>query len=200
VNGKYYQSEELFQVIQKDEPYYSKSNGGVTFSGGEPMLQIDFLEDMLKRCRDKGIHTAVDTAGNVAFNEFERILKYTDVFLFDVKSFREDVHMRATGVSNERILKNLTTLSERNAEIIVRVPIIEEYNANLEEIVPIADFLSKLKKIQLIQLLPYHNYGAGKYATLGIPYRIKNVSPPSEDFMEKALNLFLARNLNAQIS
>ena len=100
--------EELLEEL----PYYRESGGGVTFSGGECMLQLDFLEEVLLRLKDKGIHTAVDTAGNVPFEDFERILPYTDLFLYDMKAFHEEVHRKLTGVSNERIKDNLVRLAQ----------------------------------------------------------------------------------------
>ena len=131
--GKKYTAEEVFGIIQKDKPFYETSNGGVTFSGGECMLQIDFLCEILKKCKDNKIHTAVDTAGFVPWESFEKIIPYTDLFLYDIKAFNNDVHKEFTGVSNELILNNLVKLSERKANIAVRIPVIptvnEEYQA-----------------------------------------------------------------------
>ena len=104
--GKEYSADEVFNEIAKDKTFYENSGGGATFSGGECMLQIGFLCEILKKCKENGIHTAVDTAGNVPWEYFEKILPYTDIFLYDVKAFSEDLHKRGTGVSNKLILEN----------------------------------------------------------------------------------------------
>ena len=111
--GKEITSDALIKELVKDKMFYETSDGGVTFSGGECMLQIDFLEEILKKCKENGLHTAVDTAGNVPYEYFERILPYTDLFLYDVKCIDEALHKEGTGVSNKRILENLKKLSDR---------------------------------------------------------------------------------------
>ena len=112
--GKNYTENEILDIILKDKSYYDTSNGGVTFSGGECMLQIDFLTEILKLCKENGINTAVDTAGNVPYEYFEKILPYTDTFLYDVKCITEDLHKQFTGVSNGLILSNLKKLAQKH--------------------------------------------------------------------------------------
>ena len=114
--GKEYTVDEVLKEILKDKTFYDNSGGGVTFSGGECMLQIDFLEEILKECKKNGIHTAVDTAGHVPFEFFERIIPYTDLFLYDVKCFDSDKHRQYTGVENQLILKNLKRLLATRSE------------------------------------------------------------------------------------
>ena len=147
--------EELLEEL----PYYRESGGGVTFSGGECMLQLDFLEEVLLRLKDKGIHTAVDTAGNVPFEDFERILPYTDLFLYDMKAFHEEVHRKLTGVSNERIKDNLVRLAQAGKDIRIRIPVVEELNAS--ELPFMKRFLWD-NGIRDIELLAYHRMGVGK--------------------------------------
>ena len=176
--GKEYTVEEVLSEILKDKAYYGES-GGVTFSGGECMLQIDFLEEILKVCKENGIHTAVDTAGNVPWDYFEKILPYTDLFLYDVKCFSDDLHKDGTGVSNRLILENLQKLSNKNAEIVVRIPVIPEFNGNDYEMQKIADFLKDLR-IKKVELLPYHAMGEHKWSALGktaLPFSV----PSNED-------------------
>ena len=129
------------------------------------MLQIDALCELLKMCKEDGISTAVDTAGDVPFSAFEKILPYTDLFLYDVKAITEKLHLAGTGVSNVRILENLVKLSGR-ADIIVRVPVIGGFNDTEEEIGKIADFLAPLRT-RSVECLPYHRLGEHKYAALG---------------------------------
>ena len=198
--GKPYTVAELLTILLKDQAYYRTSDGGVTFSGGEPMLQYAALTEMLKACKEAGLSTAVDTAGNVPWEHFAAVLPYTDLFLYDVKLFDTQKHRQATGVPNERILENLRRLSDASARIIIRTPIIREINGDLVEIEKIKSFLSTIAKVELIQLLPYHSYGAGKYETLGYCNQIKDHTPPAEEFMQQALHLFTKNGLNATIS
>jgi pyruvate formate lyase activating enzyme len=163
--GKEYTVEEVLSEILKDKDYYN-ATGGVTFSGGECMLQIDFLKAILEKCKENGVHTAVDTAGNVPWDCFEKILPYTDLFLYDVKCFSEDLHKEGTGVSNRLILENLQKLSEKNAEIIVRIPVIPEFNDKEAEMQKIADYLKGLR-LNKVDLLPYHAMGEHKWSAIG---------------------------------
>lgn len=150
----------LMEELLEDLPYYRESvDGGVTFSGGECMLQLDFLEEMLRRLKAENIHTAVDTAGNVPYADFERILPFTDLFLYDMKAFHEDVHRELTGVSNERIKDNLLRLKQAGAQIKIRIPVIEELNAG--ELPFMRDFLFE-NGIRDVELLAYHRMGVGK--------------------------------------
>lgn len=198
--GRAYSPEELLAVLLKDRDYYENSQGGVTCSGGEPMLQIEGLSRLLKLCKQAGLHTAVDTAGRVPFSSFERILPDTDVFLYDIKLYDAQKHREATGADNALILENLKKLTQAGAHVIIRTPVICEVNADLSELDAIASFLAPLEQIDLVQLLPYHAYGAGKYDTLGMENRIQSHTPPTQAFMEEALALFLEKGLCASIS
>ena len=162
--GKEYTADEVMKEILKDKAFFENSGGGATFSGGECMLQIDFLEEILKKCKEEGIHTAVDTAGDVPWEYFERIIPYTDLFLYDVKCFTESLHIEGTGVSNKRILNNLENLS-KIAEIIIRMPITGGFNNDINEVKKVIVYLKGLN-IKNIELLPYHKMGEHKYTAL----------------------------------
>lgn len=177
VCGKEYSVDEVFNEIAKDKMFYDNSGGGATFSGGECMLQADFLCEILKKCRENGIHTAIDTAGNVPWEYFESVLPYTDMFLYDVKAFSEDLHKQGTGVSNKLILENLLRLSGK-CDIIVRIPVIGGFNDDKTELRQIAGFLKKIKCIKK-EPLPYHSMGEHKYDALGI--KNKKYSAPCKD-------------------
>lgn len=151
--------------IEADRAYYEKSGGGVTFSGGEAMLQIDFLEALLKECRARGIHTAVDTAGAVRREAFDRVLPYTDLFLYDIKAADAALHEKLTGADNKRILENLKYLCEQGARVIVRIPCVP--GGNWEDLHKIAALLSAYTGIERVELLAYHRLGEGKKAALG---------------------------------
>ena len=186
--GKEYTVDALLQGILKDCSYYEASGGGVTFSGGECMLQIDFLCEILRKCKENGIQTAVDTAGAVPWEHFERVIPYTDIFLYDVKCFTDSLHINGVGQSNALILDNLRRLFRAfNGEIIVRIPVIGGFNDDLDEMKQIADFLKTIGCKQA-ELLPYHRLGEHKYAALGkehTPYRT-----PTDEQMAKFRSLF----------
>lgn len=163
--GRDYTVDEVLSVVLKDKPFYDNTNGGVTFSGGECMLQLDFLHEILQKCKENGIHTAVDTAGNVPWSRFERILPYTDLFLYDVKLFDDEAHIKYTGCSNRMILENLKNLLGTDAEVCIRIPIIGGVNDSVEEMRRIKNFLAPYAPVT-IELLPYHRLGLHKYDAL----------------------------------
>lgn len=167
VCGKEYTVDEVFAEIIKDKAFYENSGGGVTFSGGECMLQIDFLMEILKKCKENGIHTAVDTAGHIPFESFEKILPYTDLFLYDIKIFDSEKHKKYVGVGNNLILKNLKMLFDMDAKIWIRIPIIAGINDSTEEMKKIKSFLDSVGIFEKIELLPYHAMGENKYFALG---------------------------------
>ena len=187
--GKEMTVDEIFRIVEKDKAYYDRSGGGLTASGGECMLQIGFLTDLLKKCKKNGISTAVDTAGNVPFGYFEEILPYTDLFLYDIKAVTDTLHIAGTGVSNVQILENLKKLSGK-AEIIVRIPIIGGFNDTEEETEKIAAFLKTIPH-RSAECLPYHKLGEHKYEALG---RIcESFRTPTTEEMQRVSSLFHAQ-------
>ena len=168
--GVDYTPRALMKEILKDKLFFSASGGGVTFSGGECMLQIDFLEEVLKLCRKECIHTAVDTAGHVPYSCFERIIPYTDLFLYDVKCLDSEMHKRYTGVGNELILDNLKKLLTQGRDVWIRTPIIPGVNDSNEEIDGIKRLVLSYGEPKKFETLPYHSMGEHKYAALGRRY------------------------------
>jgi len=165
--GEEYTVEKLMDTILLDKPYYANSNGGVTLSGGECLLYPEFSMEVLKACKENGIHTAVDTAGNLPWASFERVLPYTDLFLYDIKCFSATLHKEGTGVSNELILDNLIRLSaETDKGIWVRVPLVPGFNDSDDELGKIGEFLRPLR-LSKVEVLPYHKMGEHKYVSLG---------------------------------
>ena len=167
VCGREYTVDEVFAEVIKDKVYYDNSGGGVTFSGGECMLQIDFLAEILKKCKENGIHTAVDTAGHIPFERFEKILPHTDLFLYDIKMFDSEMHKKYVGVDNELILENLKKLFFAGAKIWIRIPVISDVNDSVEDMLQIKEFLDQNGIPEKIELLPYHAMGENKYAAIG---------------------------------
>ncbi|MGI5877644.1 MAG: glycyl-radical enzyme activating protein [Christensenellales bacterium] len=187
----------LIEEVRRDEVFYRNSGGGVTFSGGESMLQIDFLEAALAACRENGLHTAVDTAGNVPYSYFERVLPYTDLFLFDLKHIDPERHRQGTGADNARIVDNLTRLAHRGADKVwVRIPVIPGLNDSPGGMEAIADFLRTLPPPARVELLPYHRLGESKLAGLGLPRRAR-IEPPARERMDRLTGIFTARGVAA---
>ena len=188
VCGREYTVDEVFAEVIKDKAYYDNSGGGVTFSGGECMLQMDFLIEILKKCKENGIHTAVDTAGHIPFQSFEKILPYTDLFLYDIKMFDSQKHKKYTGVGNELILKNLKKLFKSKAKIWIRIPVIAGVNDTKEEMLQIKAFLDQYGNPERVELLPYHAMGENKYAAIGkVPQQFVS---PDNDMLNKLKAVF----------
>ena len=187
--GKEYTVCEVMREVLKDKTVYEGSGGGVTFSGGECMLQIEFLTAILKACKENGIHTAVDTAGHAPFESFARILPYTDLFLYDVKCLDSEKHERYTGVKNGRILENLKGLLKGGASVWIRIPVIPGVNDSVEEMGGIKAFLDASGTPEKIELLPYHAMGEHKYEALGREAEIFSV--PDGEKMAALRKIFL---------
>lgn len=188
VCGKEYTVEEVWEEIEKDIPFYQNSGGGVTFSGGECMLQVDFLSEILKKCKENGVHTAVDTAGHVPFASFEKVLSDTDLFLYDMKCFDSTKHEKYVGVGNERILANLQKLLAAGAKVWIRIPVIPSVNDTVEEMQEIKAFLENAGGVERVELLPYHAMGENKYRAIGTEPVI--FEAPSEEKMRELKAVF----------
>ena len=172
--GKDMTVEELMDVVMDDYDFYRNSGGGVTFSGGEPLMQPDFLRDMLKACKENEIHTAVETCGYVSWESFEKVVKYLDLIFFDFKHYDCDVHKKFTGVGNEKIKENLKKLNEIFDNIVVRIPYIPGFNDGKDHMQKILEELEEIK-INNVEVLPYHRIGRDKYRGLGMPYQYESI-------------------------
>ncbi|MGH4140265.1 trans-4-hydroxy-L-proline dehydratase activase [Clostridium sp.] len=179
----------LMSEIIKDEIFYEESNGGVTFSGGEPLMHVDYLNHVLEICKDKGIHTTIDTSGYAIWEQFEKIIDKVDLFLFDVKHMNNEKHLKYTGVENHLILENLKKLSESGSNIYIRMPIIAGINDDDENIDRAVEFLSKLNIIQ-VDLLPYHKMGMDKYRRLNMDYKLSGLEKPTDKVIDKIVEKF----------
>ena len=171
---------EVLTEVCKDQVFYAQSGGGVTFSGGEPLAQVDFLAAALAACRAAGLHTAVDTSGYAPWEHLARILPVTDLFLYDLKCIDEATHRTFTGVSNRPILENLTRLAGATERIDIRIPVIPSVNEDAGQVARLIDFLHTIHFRQ-IHLIAYHELGRGKAAQLGRAYRMAEVLPPTPE-------------------
>lgn len=171
--------EELLPLLLEDRDFYENSGGGVTLSGGECLMQADFCGELLRRLKEAGIHTAVDTCGFVPREALDKVIPCTDVFLYDVKACDEDVHIRCTGQPNGLILTNLRYLDSMGKSIEVRIPYVPQYND--DQIGKIAELLRPLRNIKAVKLLPYHSYAGSKYLALGMENTLPAVLPTAEE-------------------
>ncbi len=181
VVGKKMSADEVIFEIEKDIIFYDESQGGVTFSGGEPLLQAQFLLAMLKACREKEIHTVVDTSGYAPAEIFVEICNMIDFVLFDLKLMDDEMHRRYTGVSNKKILKNLETLSGLNTPHHIRFPLIPGITDTDENVLSVAEFVRALGSVSRIDILPMHRIADGKYRRLGMQSKMANKQPPSPE-------------------
>ena len=200
MSGRYESVDELLKVIESERPFFDQSGGGVTFSGGEPLLYPEFLTEILDACGRLNIHRTVDTSGLTSTRHILEVAKHTDLFLYDLKLMDSKKHKEWTGAGNKRILQNLAALAESGAAIQIRIPLIKGVNADDENIEATAAFVAALpgpgKKISL---LPYHNVAAGKFAKLGQDYEPGPMASPGDEDLERVIARFASHGLTATI-
>jgi pyruvate formate lyase activating enzyme len=185
ITGRMMSTQQVMSEIEKDRIFYDNSEGGVTFSGGEPLLQIDFLDALLSECRIRTLHTIVDTSGYAPWEHFERIQDKVDIFFYDLKIMDDKKHKEMTHVSNQIILDNLARLAMGKNHIKVRTPVVAGLNDNEECITQMSEYLSTLPRLKEISLLPYHKMGKQKSTALNKPLPRLEAKTPSHDKIEK---------------
>lgn len=168
--GKWMQVDEVMESIIKDLPFFEESGGGVTLSGGEPLAQSEFTAELLKQCKEKNIHTAIDTSGYSTTEEIDKVLPFTDLFLYDLKLANKEEHIKHAGRSNEIILKNLKRISRQGKHIHVRIPLIQDITDTWENLEAIKKIILGTKGIERIDLLPCHHIAKSKYERMKIDY------------------------------
>jgi pyruvate formate lyase activating enzyme len=188
--------DEVMVEADRDNHYYKSTGGGITFSGGEPLLQTNFLTMLLNECKTKGYHTVVDTTGNVEWGIIEAIASLVDLWLYDVKIYDSAKHMEMTGVDNNKVLDNLKKLSSAGSSIIIRTPVIPGFNDSKAEIGAIADFTANLPVKHCVTLLPFNNLATGKHKSLGSVYALEDVEIPSQEKMEELENIFRKKGVS----
>lgn len=186
--GEEYSSDELTALALRDRDYYERSGGGVTVSGGEPLLQHKFVREFFSKLKEKGISTALDTAGNVEFERFEAVLPYTDLVLLDLKIMEEKTHQTYTGVSNRRILENAKRLMDMGVRLHVRVPVIAGVNDTLENAMALKTFIGESSCVEEVRFLPYHDMGLSKAASVNV--EMAAFTAPSAERMQQLRELF----------
>ena len=195
--GEEWERDELIREVSKDRPFYEDSGGGVTLSGGEPLLQIDFVEDFCFRCREEGLSVAIETCGAVPFDSFRRVLPFVDLIFFDVKAVDPELHEAWTGSGNERILANLERLRESGVPVIPRIPIVPGHTAIPSNLNQIASHLEG--SFQEVHLLPYHRLGESKRDLVEIPQTSLHLDPPTEEEMKAFGSIFEEKGILVRV-
>lgn len=186
-------ADEILKRALRFKPYWGK-DGGITISGGEPLLQIDFVIELFKKAKELGINTCIDTAGNPFtkeepfFSKFEELMKYTDLLLLDLKEINPTRHKDLTGFDNSNIIEMAKYLSEINKPVWIRHVLVPEYSDFDEDLDALGDFIDTLSNVDRVEILPYHTLGKFKWENLGIPYTLESISPPSAERIENAKN------------
>jgi pyruvate formate lyase activating enzyme len=200
MEGRDATAEEVVAEVLKDKPFYDNSGGGVTLSGGEPLLQAEFAAEVLARCKAAGVHTALDTAASVPWAAFESTLPHTDLVLLDLKLMDPARHRAATGAANDLILANARRLAEGATPLIVRVPIIPGHTDDMANLAAIADFVRGFARLDYIELLPYHRFAEAKYRRLERGYALEGVEPPREERLDALAAVAAARGLRVKVA
>jgi len=196
--GERMTAEEVVEEVLRDRSFYETSGGGVTLSGGEPLLQYDFSYEILERCQREDVHTAIETAANFPWERIASILPVTDLVMMDIKLMDSDLHRECTGVGNERILANANRLGRVGKPLIVRTPVIPGVNDTEEQVAAIAAFVSELPNLLYYELLPFHPMGRDKYESLGMPFRAEGLEIPPGEHMERLTQVAESYGIEAQ--
>lgn len=197
--GRWVEAAEVIAEVRRDTVFYDQSGGGVTFSGGEPLAQPEFLLELLDRSAQYGLHTAVDTSGYAPWPALEEVSGLARLFLYDIKLMDTALHRRWTGVGNELILDNLAKLSAKHDAVTVRMPVVPGVNDDDDHARQVAAFLRSHTRVRQVVLLGYHPTGEAKYARLGLPYRMQGCLPPPPGTLERLAAIYAAAGFEPQV-
>lgn len=198
VSGKEMTSEQVLKEVMKDKVFYQQTGGGVTLSGGEPLMQIDFSTEILELVKKEEVGTCIETAGNVSWSNFEKVLPFTDLFLYDVKFQNAELHKQWTGFSNQLIQENLRRLSKFKKEIIVRIPLIPEVNDG-QEFKDIIDNVAYIESVKEIHILPFHQLGSLKYDQIGMSYSMKNFREDNDERIKECEEYAVSKGFRVSV-
>lgn len=190
---------EVIAEVERDYGYYRRSGGGLTLSGGETLTQPDFAVALLALAHQRGINTAIESTGFADFSVIQKILPHLDLYLMDIKHIDSDKHKAFTGQSNDLILANAQKIARSPVKLIIRTPVVPGFNDTVEEIGAIARFAASLPGVEEMHLLPYHRIGSDKYKGLGREYTLAHIEPPSQEHMNKLLEVVNRCGLRGQI-
>lgn len=190
---------EVMETVKRDMPYYRRSGGGITLSGGESLCQPDFAVALLRASKEYSINTAMESTGFAKYDVIKQYLPYLDLYLMDIKHMNSKKHEQFTSRPNELILENAKKIAENAKELIIRVPVIPTFNDTEAEILDIAKFARSLPNVHELHLLPYHRLGQDKYKGLGRRYELSELVPPADEKMQRLLKTALSTGLKCQI-
>ncbi|MFC1931275.1 glycyl-radical enzyme activating protein [Chloroflexota bacterium] len=203
ITGRIVGCEEIMAEVMKDKAFYRRSGGGITLSGGDPLMQPDFAAEILRQCKEKDIHTTVETSGFADYNDFINVLKYTDFLYCDIKHMNSKEHKAGVGVGNEIILDNLKKISRNvtlnDMSLVVRVPVVPGYNDSKRNIFDTVAFARELKKVHKIELLPYNKLGVLKYERLGKKYMLPDIDIPAQESLNELKEMVEACNIECEV-
>jgi pyruvate formate lyase activating enzyme len=200
MSGRFYTLQELFKIIERERVHFEQSGGGVTISGGEPLMFPEFLVELLALCKQAGIHTAVDTSGYAKKETLLKVAKHTDLFLYDLKLMNPVQHKKWTGVDNKLILENLKVLADKKYAVNIRVPLIKNVNADDQNLKETAQFISELNgKKPSVNLLPYHPIGKGKYKKMGISWNSYGMEELTDYEIQKTVQIFKTFKIKVEV-
>jgi len=199
--GKLFDTDNILAILEKERVFINQSKGGVTFSGGEPLMQFDFLLEALKACKKNGYHTTVDTSGFSTPERFKKIIPFTDLFLLDIKHLDNLKHKEFTGVPNDVILSNYRLIVGSGSDIMVRIPVIPGFNDAADHLARLKQYIlnEKNENLKMISLLPYHKIGSSKYKRFNIPNKMKNVEQPTSQRMKELKEYFSGSGVRVKI-
>ena len=198
MKGKTMTVEEVIKEARKDSIQYYRSDGGITLSGGEALVQSEFAKELFKACKAQGWHTAVETEGYTNEEVIRDVMPYVDLVMLDIKSVDPKKHVEFTGVDNKTILRNAKIIQEIT-NTVIRIPVIPEFNASREEITDIIKFVKTLPNVKKVHLLPYHRYGENKYKLLNREYEMKDTKELSDDYKSELKQIVESYGLECQI-
>ncbi|CAG4885153.1 putative [Formate-C-acetyltransferase]-activating enzyme [Georgfuchsia toluolica] len=189
--GEQHTVDNVVRMVEEDGVFYSRSGGGITVSGGEPLFQSKFVSELLRTCRERGINTAVETSGYAKWDDVEKVCAYADLIMYDIKHIDPKKHKAFTGVTNKLILENIKKISCRfpSTPIIARTVIVPGFTDSEDNIKGIVEFLREITSLKQYVLLPYHGFGEPKYCQLGRSYPLTKLVPPSEERMEALMKI-----------
>ena len=199
ITGETMSIEQVWKTIRKDLVYYEESGGGVTCSGGEILLQPDFVAELFKKCRENGVHTCADTAGGGSESAMAKVLEYTDLVYFDLKCLDPARHLELTGVPLDIVLRNLKMICESAIPIVIRVPLIPEQNDDEDGLTSIAKFVKENAPDSTVHIMPYHRYGESKYTSLGMTYSLSGLRENTQEDLSRAHGIFEGAGLTVEV-
>ena len=191
-----FSAQEVFDKAIRYKPYWN-DNGGITVSGGEPLLQIDFVTDLFKLCKENGVNTCLDTAGGPFskepkfFEKFKILMQYTDLIMLDIKEINNKRHEIITGMKNNHILEMAKTMDEMGKRMWIRHVLVPERSDYDEDLIKLKEFISSLKNVEKVEVLPYHTLGRHKWDNLGIEYKLEGIAPPTKERVDNAKRILV---------